>query len=233
MYGEAVTGIHPSHAQAERPALAENNDLTLRRARTRERLLDAAGVIFAERGFDVATVEMICARAGFTRGAFYSNFSSKEELFVGLALRVSEKKLRSIERRLTDLKTQGLDLFTTDQIVRELLDVLLEERDMVLLINEFRTTAMRIPQIATPYLEWTDRMLGSVAAIIEDVLHIAHLRGRIPSVEIARHVIMTWDSVSSQAVIEGLESPEMRRLVTERVSTIARALVDGVGEPSH
>jgi len=47
-----------------------------RREATRQKLLDAAGLVFAEEGLDAASVEAICERAGFTRGAFYSNFDS-------------------------------------------------------------------------------------------------------------------------------------------------------------
>jgi AcrR family transcriptional regulator len=53
-------------------------------ARTRQALLDAAGKVFVERGFQRASVEAISEEAGFTRGAFYSNFASKEELFAEL-----------------------------------------------------------------------------------------------------------------------------------------------------
>jgi AcrR family transcriptional regulator len=53
----------------------------------------AASEVFAESGFDGASVEAICERAGFTRGAFYSNFASKEELFFGLVQQVSEAKI--------------------------------------------------------------------------------------------------------------------------------------------
>jgi AcrR family transcriptional regulator len=53
-------------------------------ARTRQALLDAAAEVFVERGFHRASVEAIAARAGFTRGAFYSNFESKHELFAEL-----------------------------------------------------------------------------------------------------------------------------------------------------
>jgi AcrR family transcriptional regulator len=55
-----------------------------KQARTRAALLDAAARVFVERGFQGASVELIAAEAGFTRGAFYSNFSSKEELFAEL-----------------------------------------------------------------------------------------------------------------------------------------------------
>jgi AcrR family transcriptional regulator len=53
-------------------------------ARTRAALLDAGGRVFVERGFLGSSVEAIAAEAGFTRGAFYSNFDSKEELFAEL-----------------------------------------------------------------------------------------------------------------------------------------------------
>src|ERR1700712_264403 len=55
-----------------------------RRAETRDRLIAAAADVFAERGFGRATVEEGCERAGFSRGAFYSNFDSLDELFFAL-----------------------------------------------------------------------------------------------------------------------------------------------------
>lgn len=47
---------------------------------TRQRLFVAAAVVFAERGVGATTVEQLTSEAGLTRGAFYSNFSSMEEL---------------------------------------------------------------------------------------------------------------------------------------------------------
>src|SRR2546423_7431059 len=55
-----------------------------RQAQTRRELLDAAARVFVRRGFQGSSVEEIAAEAGYTRGAFYSNFRSKEELFVEL-----------------------------------------------------------------------------------------------------------------------------------------------------
>src|ERR671914_602702 len=54
------------------------------RAQTREELLDAAARVFARRGLDGATVEAVSEEAGFSTGAVYSNFESKEELFLSL-----------------------------------------------------------------------------------------------------------------------------------------------------
>jgi AcrR family transcriptional regulator len=55
-----------------------------KQAETRQRLLDAAEQVFLRKGLQGSSVEEITAEAGFTRGAFYSNFKSKDELFVEL-----------------------------------------------------------------------------------------------------------------------------------------------------
>jgi AcrR family transcriptional regulator len=54
------------------------------RAETRSRLFNAAGEVFARVGVGAATVEQIASAAGFSRGAFYSNFASKDELLIAM-----------------------------------------------------------------------------------------------------------------------------------------------------
>src|SRR5580658_3717493 len=51
---------------------------------TREKLFEAAAEVFEERGIGAASIETIAAAAGFTRGAFYSNFDSKDDLIVAM-----------------------------------------------------------------------------------------------------------------------------------------------------
>lgn len=71
-------------------------------AATRAALIDAGRRIFLERGFSDASVEAIAAEAGFTRGAFYSNFRSKEELFTELILERGY-------RRYTEIAMESFD----------------------------------------------------------------------------------------------------------------------------
>ena len=54
------------------------------REETRTRIIEAAERVFARRGFDAASVEEISEVAGYTRGAFYSNFTAKEELLLAV-----------------------------------------------------------------------------------------------------------------------------------------------------
>jgi AcrR family transcriptional regulator len=70
-----------------------------KQAETRERLLEAAEEVFRARGFSGSTIEEITERAGFSRGAFYSNFESREQLFIELLhRRVYDDFTRLLER---------------------------------------------------------------------------------------------------------------------------------------
>jgi AcrR family transcriptional regulator len=66
------------------------------RQRTRERLLTAAAELFTERGVTGTSVEQVVERAGFTRGAFYSNFADRDELVADLLRLRTERELAEV-----------------------------------------------------------------------------------------------------------------------------------------
>src|SRR3954464_9745233 len=68
----------------------------LKQEQTRARLLEAAAQVFARRGCHVATLEEVAAEAGFTKGAVYSNFDSKEGLFLALVDQEIAKRITEI-----------------------------------------------------------------------------------------------------------------------------------------
>jgi AcrR family transcriptional regulator len=74
-----------------------------RRAQTRQALLDSAAQVFVKRGFAGSSVEAIAEHAGYTRGAFYSNFDSKEELFAELL----QQRVYSVYRRMAQASAGG------------------------------------------------------------------------------------------------------------------------------
>lgn len=76
------------------------------REQTRQRLLDAAMTSIATKGLVATSVEDITAKAGYTRGAFYSNFSSKSELFIEL-LRLDHRHNQENLRKLLEASTHG------------------------------------------------------------------------------------------------------------------------------
>ena len=72
---------------------------------TCEKLFEAAARVFEEQGIGGASIEGIAAAAGFTRGAFYSNFKSKDELIIAM---IEDHVEQSIRRNL-DLLTRHKD----------------------------------------------------------------------------------------------------------------------------
>lgn len=54
------------------------------RAETRQRILDAAAAVFAERGIEAGSLDQVAAAAGLTKGAIYSSFSGKDDLVLAL-----------------------------------------------------------------------------------------------------------------------------------------------------
>jgi AcrR family transcriptional regulator len=72
------------------------NRREIKQEQTRIRLLEAAATVFARRGYHVATLEEVAAEAGFTKGAVYSNFESKEALFLALVDQEIAKRVQEI-----------------------------------------------------------------------------------------------------------------------------------------
>src|SRR6201996_5710280 len=64
---------------------------------TRDKLFEAAARVFEEQGIGGVSIEAIAAAAGFSRGAFYSNFKSKDELIIAM---IEDHVAQSIRRNL-------------------------------------------------------------------------------------------------------------------------------------
>jgi len=71
-----------------------------KKAETRSCLLEAAGKVFARRGMQQASIDEVAEHAGYTKGAFYANFKSKEELFLAMLDDRFTKHLEELDRVL-------------------------------------------------------------------------------------------------------------------------------------
>ena len=69
-----------------------------KQAETRARLLEAANAVFARRGLHQASIDDVAEEAGFTKGAFYANFESKEDLFLAMLDERFAARLEELER---------------------------------------------------------------------------------------------------------------------------------------
>jgi AcrR family transcriptional regulator len=200
-----------------------------RREATRQKLLDAAAQVFAEEGLDAASVEAICERAGFTRGAFYSNFETKDELFLELAGRVARARVDSVRERVARLESDGgLTEVATDAlaIVEQVLDVSGDDRLAILLMSEIRIHALRDPQLGAAYLAQDAEMRASVAQIIADIADAKLLRFRMPADEVARLMLTVWESESVRATMAGLDYEAVCRRTSEELARVAQLVIE-------
>lgn len=132
--------------------------VTKRRSETRARLLAAATTIFAERGFGQVSIEQLTAAAGFTRGAFYSNFASIEELFFALYEERSELVAAQVAQALTTPSE------TLAKLVDQVLTALTVDRQWILIKTDFLLHAARNPEIATALAGHQDALRNILAA---------------------------------------------------------------------
>lgn len=171
-----------------------------RRAATRDRLVVAAQEVFAERGFHGASVEDICERAQFTRGAFYSNFSSKDELVLEISARYSGRLLAAI----AEVADQG-DLDPT-QIVTAVLGVWTRdrrEREMwFLLQSEFTLHAIRDREVGKAWARHQAGVRTGLARLVDEVCRRHHLTLRVTSADFARVAMALFSSGTSQHLLE-------------------------------
>ncbi|MDY0908743.1 helix-turn-helix domain-containing protein [Microbacterium sp. CFBP9034] len=204
-----------------------------RREATRQKLLDAAAQVFAEVGLDAASVEAICERAGFTRGAFYSNFETKDELFLELAGRVARERVAAVRERVAELERAGAFAnapANAFEIVQQVLDVSADDRLGVLLMSEIRIHALRTPALAAAYLAQEDEMLHSVAYIIDDIGRAKTIGFRLPAVDAARLMLTVWEGASVRAVMAGLDYEEMCLRTNEELARVAQLIIE---PPAH
>jgi len=138
------------------------------REQTRQRLLDAAKALFAEQGFGATSVEHITLAAGYSRGAFYSNFRDKPSIFLELLQREHERIMSGLHAILEEDASQPEG--TDDRralLEARLLDYYVHiHRDVPLytLYLEARLQASRDPGFRSHFRSFQQNMLDTVAS---------------------------------------------------------------------
>ena len=198
---------------------------TRSRENTRARLLEAAEQVFAEVGLEGATVEAVCDRAGFTRGAFYSNFESKDELFLTLAASVGEARLQAVRERVSALVGENAlaDCDPAD-LVQQIMDSGADDRIGVMMMSEIRIRALRDPAFGAAYLAQEDEMVRSIAAIIQEIIDAGQITLRISADEAARLLMIVWEGMTVRGAIGGLDSDRLRRTASDALGRMVEMI---------
>jgi AcrR family transcriptional regulator len=130
-------------------------------AMTRERLLAAAERVFARHGYGGASIDLISAEAGYSKGAIYSNFESKEAVFLELLRLYMERDMAELERIVS---------LAPDQLSKALkawLETMHVDSDCPLLVAELQLHARRSPAFAERYYVLQDQQTRALAGILK------------------------------------------------------------------
>ncbi|MGW9627739.1 TetR/AcrR family transcriptional regulator [Microbacterium sp. NPDC055521] len=198
---------------------------TRSRENTRARLLEAAAQVFAEVGLEGATVEAVCERAGFTRGAFYSNFDSKDALFLELAASVGEARLQAVRERVSALVGENaIDDCDPADLVQQIMDSGADDRMGVMMMSEIRIRALRDPSFAAAYLAQENEMMHSIVAIIQEIVESGQIALRIDAEEAARLLMIVWEGMSVRSAMNGDDSHRLRRAGSEALGRMVELI---------
>ncbi len=195
-----------------------------RRGRTRERLMDAAFEVFADVGVQAASVEQLSEAAGFSRGAFYSNFSSKEELFFALLAREHHRQLGAMEQRMQEavprLAADPLDVEAVAQTVLEVLQKDHDGRRWCLVQHEFAAMALRDADIGAAYAANRIGMIREVTALVEAAVGSLGLRFTADAELIVDTCAWIYDGALTSGLIAGRALEQIDGGVTTPIAVL-------------
>ncbi|MFF0305485.1 TetR/AcrR family transcriptional regulator [Streptomyces sp. NPDC004562] len=173
--------------------------VTRRRVRTRANLLDAAFAVFAAKGFGRVSIEEVCEAAGYSRGAFYSNFGSLDELFFALYRQRADQIADQVAGALA-VDGPGLDV---PAAVDRVTDVLLLDRDWLLVKTDFLVHAARDPAVAATLLEHRARLRAAIADRLARARGHTALPAVLGGTDGAAHaVVAAYDGVTTQLLLD-------------------------------
>jgi AcrR family transcriptional regulator len=192
-----------------------------RRQQTRNHLLAAAAQVFSERGFHGASLDQVAAVAGFSKGAVYSNFESKEDLFLALFKAISEKEIEALhatvqgsevppEARLSDFIA----------LIRE--DAARAGETFGLLYQEFWLYAVRNPKAREQLIRLDDENVRAVAKVIESDRKRQNLKEIESLDQIARIIIVLFRGITLLGILQPEVADDM--LLETAIRFVARGL---------
>lgn len=178
-----------------RSARAERRD-------AREALLEAALAVFSERGYRDASVDDVAERAGYSKGAVYWHFASKDDLFFALwDERVDKPWSETIEL----LESAAADHDMAPEASARFAQVLRGERELLLVEHEYWGQAVRDPERRARYAERQARMRSALGKAI--VARMEHL-GAPPLEGPPEQMATLFMSITSGLAREKLIDPD-------------------------
>lgn len=197
-----------------------------RRELTRTALIEAAADLFARQGFHATSLEQIASAAGFTRGAIYKNFKSKEEILIAVVDWTIESQFAAFADALDE--EQGSTAADQASAAAEVWARLFRrDRELTLLMLELRLLALRNAEFRPRLAAWERHQVERTARFIEERMKESGFALTITPEDLAAVSLAGVEGVSQAAVIQ--EGGEAR---ANELMKVLFALLSSVVKPS-
>jgi AcrR family transcriptional regulator len=179
--------------------------LSPRRQQTRSTLVQAGTDVFAVRGVDGASIEEICEAGGLTRGAFYSNFSSRDDLVLAIIEMRTSENLDRLDETIQRW-TEHLAVTEAPEI-RALMttfidDVFNEKKQTVaetIAEQEIELYCLRVPHLYARFVELNASQLERLAALVKTALDIVSASTKQPLEDFLTVIISVFNRIALTA----------------------------------
>ena len=186
-----------------------------RRRMTREALIVSANAEISENGISGASVRRITERAGYTQGAFYSNFATRNALFEA----VLEKHMRGRLDRMEEILLGKGPLEAIIERLGEWLKSMQDDTSGTLVMLEFQVHALRDTGFATNYNRWRAAQHALIAHAIEVIRKQHGVETQLPPKLMSLGFSALWSGFALQGRIpEDVEADDL-------IGSFMRALI--------
>jgi AcrR family transcriptional regulator len=190
------------------------------RALTQTRLLNSAARAFAHGGFAGAAVEDIAESAGFSRGAFYSNFKNKDELFLALL----ERTMQAQSAEAFDIAAQRASPAETVSRLRAYFaNFGNADRDAALLMAEAQLYAIRTPRFRSRLAALFHRQYEQLLELVMAVYRQLPTADRAPAQHAALISVALLQGLTLRNLVDPQTFPD--KMIAEALSLVFDSLV--------
>ena len=177
------------------------------RSETRAAVLRAAAQMFGSNGFAQTSLDQVAAAAGLSRGAVYSNFASKDELFLALLRETVDERLRQVRSAMRAAPTADEQ---TRQAGRRMTGTLRQRPDMHLLVIEFWLRAARDPAVREQFMNQRHEIRAAIIEVIEEQRLAWGVELPMPSDQLAVGIIALFNGFGLEQLVDPDEAtPEL------------------------
>lgn len=175
------------------------------REHTRTCLVQAAAKVFSRRGYEKASLDEVAEEAGFTKGAVYSNFKGKEDLFLATIDAHFQRRLDSVRRLMSEEPDEEGTAYAAGM---DFMNQLNADPEYFALFFEFWAYAQRNPGVKKKFLPRVQRFRSALAELFEGKAEMGKVPLPVPSEQLASMLVAMAAGVAMERELDPKAVPD-------------------------